>query len=384
MPSPPYYAPFHEEPTGRAADFELKLKKLRALLTELKANAGVLSLANNFAWLTGGGRNHIFQATEGGVGSIYVDRSRAVLVANNIEGHRFLNEELAGLPLEILEASWYEAKSVQTAAATLSSGGSVLFDTDPSFDSALCTLRQDLSPFDIERYRLLGKDCSAVLSQVAHTVRPGLTEWEIGAAIAQRCVTLAIDVVVLLIAADDRADTIRHPLPTTKKVVNKVMLVLCGRRGGLIANLTRMVHVSSDSTIPADLRRRHDAVTYVDAASLAATRIGVSAADVLRAIQDAYASQGFPNEWTLHHQGGVSGYKGREWLATPSTTTPIKAFHAYAWNPSIAGTKSEDTILLHENGEVEILTKATDEWPLVRHTINGKEYARPDILHIQV
>lgn len=40
-------------------------------------------------------------AGAGGVGSIYIDASRVIVVTNKIEGHRLLNEEMNGLQSEI-------------------------------------------------------------------------------------------------------------------------------------------------------------------------------------------------------------------------------------------------------------------------------------------
>ncbi|ETW05876.1 hypothetical protein, variant [Aphanomyces invadans] len=324
MPSPPYYAAFMDGSAAhdRQQDFLLKVHRVRALLVTLNAAAGVLSLAHNFAWITGGGRSHIFHASEGGVGSIYVDATHVVLITNNIEAKRLLNEELSGLDLQVFEEPWQNAQNVHTVASTFAEGGVVLLDMDSAFDNALAPLRQVLTPLDIRRYRQLGRDCSAVLSNVSRSIaRPGLSEWAIAAAISQAAVAKGIDVVVLLVAADDRVDAIRHPLPTTKIIQNKVMLVLCGRRGGLIASLTRLVHFSQEVAIPEDLRQRHDAVTFVDAMALSATASpSASSSNVFRAMQGAYAVKGFANEWTFHHQGGSTGYKSREWKASPTST----------------------------------------------------------------
>ncbi|HXT34751.1 MAG TPA: aminopeptidase P family protein, partial [Chloroflexota bacterium] len=51
---------------------------------------------------------------------------------------------------------------------------------------------------------------------------------------------------------------------------------------------------------------------------------------------------------------------------------------AFAWNPSIAGAKVEDTVLLGERG-IEVLT-ATGEWPMVEVEVGGKRFLRPAIL----
>jgi antitoxin VapB len=50
----------------------------------------------------------------------------------------------------------------------------------------------------------------------------------------------------------------------------------------------------------------------------------------------------------------------------------------YAWNPSITGTKSEDTILVTETGN-EILTSISG-WPVISVDIDGDTIERPAIL----
>ena len=129
--------------------------------------------------------------------------------------------------------------------------------------------------------------------------------------------------------------------------------------------MTRIVHFGKP---PKDLLRRHDAVCRVDEALHAATAPGVPWCVALEAGLHAYRETGFPDEWTRHHQGGPTGYEGRDFKATPTETRPIVENQLVGWNPSIEGTKSEDTILSTNRG---VLTR-TPGWPM-----NGN---RPDIL----
>jgi antitoxin VapB len=52
----------------------------------------------------------------------------------------------------------------------------------------------------------------------------------------------------------------------------------------------------------------------------------------------------------------------------------------YAWNPSITGTKSEDTILVGPHGN-EVLT-GIEGWPALSVTVDGQTVARPAILEV--
>ena len=47
-----------------------KLTRVRAYLKDNKLDGLVLSTRANFAWLSGGGDNHVVSQSEGGVGSL--------------------------------------------------------------------------------------------------------------------------------------------------------------------------------------------------------------------------------------------------------------------------------------------------------------------------
>jgi Xaa-Pro dipeptidase len=51
----------------------------------------------------------------------------------------------------------------------------------------------------------------------------------------------------------------------------------------------------------------------------------------------------------------VTGYASREVIATPRTRQEIQVGQSFAWNPSITGTKAEETFILGESGP-EVIT----------------------------
>jgi antitoxin VapB len=155
-------------------------------------------------------------------------------------------------------------------------------------------------------------------------------------------------------------------LPTEKKLDKYAMLVLCGRLFGLVCSITRLVHFG---TLSEDLNRRVSAAAQVNATLIAGSRPKRRLSEVLAEAQRSYANVGFPTEWQQHHQGGIAGYEPREILATPTSTEEIVEGQVLAWNPSIAGVKMEDTIVvgLHSN---EILTP-TPLWPVMPIKISG-------------
>ena len=126
------------------------------------------------------------------------------------------------------------------------------------------------------------------------------------------------------------------------------MLVVCAERGGLYANVTRFVHfVEPDPEIQ---ERFEGCESILRRMREEATRPGRTLADALHDCRRFYAEAGFPDEWKLHHQGGMTGYATREVVATPETHEQIELNQAFAWNPSITGAKAEETFVLTKEG----------------------------------
>jgi antitoxin VapB len=213
------------------------------------------------------------------------------------------------------------------------------------------------------------------MGAAVEATRPGQTEHVIASHMARELVSRGAQAVVLLVATDERIFRFRHPLPTDKVLDRYAMLILCGRKWGLVCSVTRLVHFGS---LPDEVRAKAESTARVDATFIGATRPGRAVRDVFADGLAAYAAEGFPDEWRLHHQGGAAGYEPREFLGTPDEGEPVVEGQAYAWNPSITGTKSEDTVLVGPE-ECEVITEIPG-WPLYRVEVGGREIARPAIL----
>lgn len=317
-------------------------------------HAGVLlARRSNIAWLTDGADTHCDQFTALGVARVlWTPRSRTVLT-DNIEAARLKAEEFGrGWGWQV--TNWWQPQA--------SPPGRLARDYP---DDCLTDLRATLTPGDIRTIRALGADVAEIIAACMKRIRIGMTEHDIAGLVMGAMRPRAIVLPVLLVAADDRVDRFRHPIPTARRVRKKAMVAVCAQRRGLIVSVTRLVHFGA---LPETLRRKHDAVCRVDAALHAATRPGTPWNDALAAGIRAYRETGFADQWKLHHQGGPMGYECRDYKATPAETRQVQPRQAVGWNPSISGTKSEDTIL--STGEV--LTGMRD-WPV--HATG-----RPDIL----
>jgi antitoxin VapB len=151
--------------------------------------------------------------------------------------------------------------------------------------------------------------------------------------------------------------------------------VACAQRGGLVTSLTRIV---CEGRVPDDLRARTRATAQVMGRLLAATRPGATGRQLYDTAAQAYADGGFPGEQRKHHQGGACGYRPRDWVAHPGSDDVVEERQAFAWNPSITGTKVEETVIAGAE-EVEVIT-STPDWPEIVLDVRGAPVAMPDVL----
>ncbi len=336
-----------------------KLPLLRSLLEKHNAEAILLRRVSSFAWATGGAASYVNTATTEGAASLVVTRENAYLATNNIEAPRLRNEEnLPEQGWEFVISPWETPlKGLNDLLAGKTFLSDVPFGNGKDISAEISRLRAHLSPEEGRRFRELGRLCAEAISEAAQAIRPGMSEYEIAALLGAAAQKRGVQPIVNLVATDGRG--YRHPLPTAKKLERYALLVLSGRWRGLVCSVSRMVHFGK---IPADLQTRIRAAARVNAAFIAHSRPGKTLGEVIAIGQAAYAEAGFPGEWQHHHQGGVTGYEPREYLATPGGADVLTAGQALAWNPTVQGAKMEDTLLLGEH-ENEILTP-TPFWPV--------------------
>ena len=361
------------------AEFTHKLTQVRALLKSTKASAALLGSQSNFSWLACGGEAHVALISERAVGQLLVTPKKVLLLSDNIEMPRLQAEAVRGLGAEPLLFEWFDADGGKNALRKVIDPQKVISDIGDFGTRAapelFAPLRYALHPAEIKRLRELSRRAEAAMNLACHAIQPDMSENAITGLLADKCWQTDVTPVVILVAADERIRRYRHPLPTAKKLKRHAMMVLCARQAGLIVSLTRFVHFGK---LPAELRRRHNAVCAVDAAFIGNTRVGTPVREVFRLGLAAYAEQGFPDEWKLHHQGGPCGYQPRDYVGTLTAPGVVLENQAFAWNPSITGAKNEDTILATAQGP-QILTTAKN-WPLLPVDYAGETFLRPDIL----
>jgi Xaa-Pro aminopeptidase len=361
-------------------EIDTKKQRVRGLLGSLGLDGILVKRQSNFTWLTAGCRNLIGIATEMGVSSALITRDGEHILCNAIEAPRLIEEEgIEAQGYVVHTYPWYEDREAALARELAGTRLGADFALPGAIDVAreLAPLRYALTPWEVARYREVGATTARLIEETTAEIRPGDREVTVVGRLAARLWDAGLDYITIFCAADDRIARFRHPLATGRRVDKRAMLCVNARGGGLIVSLTRFAQFGK---LPVELRRRYEATVRVDCALMAHTRPGRPVVEAFRKGIDAYAEAGFADEFQLHHQGGAIGYEGRDYKATFASTQVVCENQGFAWNPSITGAKSEDTMLATTGGP-DILSPPT-LFPVIEMEVGGFAFRRPAILEL--
>jgi Xaa-Pro aminopeptidase len=340
-------------PGAQILEVREKLQRVATLLGRHGADGLRLQRAENLAWISGGGDFRINREGNA-IAEALVTRDGVHYFTDRIERERLASEELPAWS-RITAVDWFTPGA--RAEALLAAAPGRLLD-DLELD--LATTRQPLLAIERARLAAVGASTSRALTDIAHTLRPNMSERQVAAAVQGAVRHQQLEVPVCLVAGESRLGGVRHPLPTDAPFGAVGMIVVCASRFGVVASLTRLIAFGE---APQRVVENLAKVWEVEAAMLTASRPGVPTNAVLEAAQAAYAALGMGEAWRDHHQGGPACYAPRSWLATPTELRPLESGMPLAWNPSLPWAKSEDTFML-DGDELTNLTWDA-RWPSV-------------------
>lgn len=358
---------------GLAADFADCLSVVLAIGREAAVDTMVLRAPSTLAWLTGA-RTHVPNTLDTSCFDLVIDgiggaEPVVTVISTVIEAPRLAETELSALPVQFRAVPWTEERE-----RSLPTGERVGSDTGDSrwrdLSAAIAATRRSLTDRQVARLQVVCTDAAAAVTDAARQLTPAFTEYQAAATLAAELLRRNMDPVCLFVAGGNRMSRHRHPLPTAGALTDRVGLVCCARRNGLIASVTRIVCFG-----PPAQADRYRALLEVERTFLDRTMPGVSLGAVVSAGVDAYRANGFgADEWTRHHQGGLTGWQPREFPAGPDSTVVLGENMVVAWNPSADLYKVEDTCLVTADGVQPLVLDP--RWPVIE--VGGRQ--RPALL----
>lgn len=360
-------------------ELAIKLKRVRTLMEEKKLDAIWLKRQDDFAWLSCGGQNYIGWGELGNCG-LLVTQSDVFAITNNIEYPRMRDEEhLEDLGFKLVYDTYLNNKFEGDTIRNLVPNGKIGTDYANGYGQDISgdikVLRLSLTESEQDRLRKVGQMASLALEEACATMRVGETEIECVKRIADRLYDCGMEFTSLMAAADDRLYNYRHAIPTGNTIKERLQVGGNMRKWGLTVCMTRYVNFVP---VTAELRKQYRLNQEIDLTLMTNTVPGRKYLDPFEKARALYEKNGIGKEFTLHHVGGPIGYANRDYRVDYSVGGTIQDNQAFCWNPSITGTKSEDTILVHKDG-FEFITRPYI-FPTVDIEFEGKTYKRADIL----
>lgn len=354
--------------SSRIQDIQLKTSKVRDVLQRTGAAAVRFRGIEWFGWITAGGSSAVLQTVEGGVAEVLITPTDFVVLTDEIEAPRIRDEELPQ-DTNLHAVPWTAPHEQQKFVDEMTGAGLVLSDRPGPGESplpeALYLIRHQLTEFDVERYRELGRLSAEAMTEAMLRATREHTEDQLSAFGASALRDRGLDVGLVQVAGERRLQLYRHLPPKPDVLGHQAMMSFCARKGGLWVSLTRFV-AFEDFTV--EQSHKHQKLQQIESTLLQNTQPGHTMGHLYQTLADAYTSHGEPQAIREHHQGGLTGYGCRERIATPDDPYTLNGTQAFAWNPSLRGAKLEDTVLMHQDGTLEVLT-FDPAWP--SQSVNG-------------
>ena len=359
----------------RVAEVGAKLATVRRAMADQGIALVRLRGVDWFAWATAGGSSAVLLTAEVGEAEVVVAPDGAWVVTNEIEARRLAEEEVPAGPA-VWASPWADPDQQDGFVRAHADGGTVASDRpaggEVPLPEVLVAARWSLEPGEVARYRDLGRDAAEAATDALTAAEPTWSGHQLAGAASRALWERGIAPALTLVGGARRLPLHRHPTPADEQLGDLAMLVVCGRRAGLYANLTRFV---AFAPLAPATRERHEAVVTVEAAALTASVPGATLGEVYDAVAAAYADVGHPGAERDHHQGGPCGYLSRDALARPGGEQVLGERSAVAWNPSLPSAKVEDTVVTSTQDGLSVLT-VDPRWP----TTSGPVVHRPAVL----
>jgi antitoxin VapB len=361
-------------------EIDIKQARVKNLLKSKNLDGLLISKQSNLQWFTGGGMNDVIRNNDTSLINLFITQDKRYLIATSSDADRMMEEELQDLGFESVIYNWYD-QSPFDAINTIEKDAKVGTDThnpmSTFMQNEISDIRRQLTDIEIKRFMDISIEYSSLLTNFCMDLKPGLTERQLASSFGEHCSIYGYRLPVLMVGSDERAYKYRHPVFTDKKISKHFILATVGEKAGLNVPMSRVVYFGN---APDELKNRVNAVNHVEVSAAAACVPGQALKDVFEVIKKAYDEAGYPGEWKIHTQGGITSYKPCEYLISAVSDITIRTSEVLSFNPTIAGAKTEDLYLTGPDKVVQI--SIDKRWPYSEIIIGGNKYLKTNILEL--
>lgn len=218
-------------------------------------------------------------------------------------------------------------------------------------------LRMRKSPVEIEALLRAGAAIDSVHAQVAGFLRPGRTEREVGADIAEAILDAGhVSVDFVIVGSGPNGASPHHELSDRRLQMGDTVVVDIGGTmpDGYCSDSTRMYALGQPA---ADVMAEYEALREAQAAAVAAVRPGATCESIDAAARDRLAEAGL-DEFFIHRTGhGIGLETHEEPYIIAGNGLPLEPGMAFSVEPGVYregshGARIEDIVICTEDGYV--------------------------------
>jgi Xaa-Pro aminopeptidase len=359
------------------AEMQEKMRRIFTALDQHGCDSLVITRRDNFAWLSCGGRAVTSYITPTSPVFLLITPNIKYAIGHNMDVPRTMDEELTGQGYEKISLPTF-SKSPAEAVRELAVGrlaSDDLFPGAANLDPVVLALHEPFTPQDMERYRAVARESGEIIHQLACWVEPGMTERQVLGKMWGLYLEHDFDGDCMFVVSDDRIQRYRHAVPSQKVIEKALILAPAVYKYGLHVQISRLVYFEKPTE---ELYRRQNAMATLQGVMLASCTPGTSLNGLLRLCLEMFEKLGYPEERTNHMHGGPTGYRVSFPERCLDPKEVIKSNMAFSWYLTVKGAKTEETILVDENGGK--LISVDPLWPMLDVVYEGTRAQVPDIL----
>lgn len=376
MPSPMSSGEIPTVDPDRIADIESKQNLLAEFMERGGLDAILLEHPASFAWFTSGG-----DSTRNGerdpIAFLFITQTARVVVCRNCDTSQIFDNELPALGFQLKERPWTE--SLKEMVVDLCRGRRVASDSGfPKTKNILEQLRQfrqQLTTFERNRIRILGRNVVHAVEATGRSLTSGRIESEIAGELSHRLIKHQILPRRLQVLADARGRRFRHWSFDDSAIQRWCTLLAVGTRWGLCVGVSRTI--SFAPLDPLTVAAFHQA-TMLTATAARFAECGWKFADTMDRVRRIYEKADQVDEWRVAPLGGVIAYEPCEVPLIPKSDHLIRPGTALYLHPTVGPAVAAETFLTLQDG-FEILTPP-EQWPTVEVNVKDSTVTCPGIL----
>lgn len=357
-------------------EVQIKEKRIWQALDAQGYDSIIITRRDQYAWITGGVDAVSSRVSPTSPVFLVMTPSRRYAVGYTMDLPYAMDAGLDALNYEPVPLAAFGPAPDETALSLGS--GRIAADADlPGTTNEydlLVSLHEPLTPAEMTRYREMAVDGAEILNNIAHWVQPGMTERQVLAYMWRLYLERGFEGHYMFAGADERIKKYRHPVPGDALIKDAILIAPAVVRSGLLLACSRLIYFKEPS---ADIRRRFQAVATMQAAMVTGLRPGAPLIGLRNTFMSLFEELGFAEERTNHFHGGPIGY-WNSYAERMRGDELVKSQTAYTFYFTVAGVKSEELILVDEQGAT--IVSADPEWPLLSIAYGDQVVGIPDIL----